>query len=117
MKRFLLLFLSAPTVLSAILPVIANTESAIAAGVTPKNSDAKFCVNAHARLVCVKSSQVASNATQSKLIAKAQAEARNPDAFINFNEEESDAAAAMFGCDCPACIRSLRQLRVMAQVG
>jgi hypothetical protein len=117
MKRFLLLFLSAPTVLSAILPVVTNTGSALAAGVPSKNSDAKFCVNAHARLICVKSSQIASNAKQSTLIAKAQAEAKDPDAFVNFNEEESDAAAAMFGCDCPACIRSLRQLRAMAQVG
>jgi hypothetical protein len=115
MKRFLLLFLSAPTVLSAILPVVTNAESAMAAGVPSKN-DAKFCVNAHGRLTCVKSSQVARNGVQAQLIARAQAEARDPDAFINFNEEESDAAAAMFGCDCPACIRSLRQLRVMAQV-
>jgi hypothetical protein len=65
----------------------------------------------------VKSSQLASSKTSnSTLIAKAQAEAKNPDAFVNFNEEESDGAIALFGCDCPACIRSLRQLRTMAQV-
>jgi hypothetical protein len=116
MKRFLLLFLSAPTVLSAILPIVTNSAPVLAAGVNPQNQD-KFCVNAHARLVCVKSSQITNKAAQSTLIAKAQAEARDPDAFVNFNEEESDAAAAMFGCDCPACIRSLRQLRAMAQVG
>lgn len=118
MKRFLLLFLSAPTVLSAILPLVTTTAPALAAEKTGASAD-KFCVNAHARLVCVKSSQLASNSTNtpnSALIAKAQAEARDPDAFINFKEEESDAAAAMFGCDCPACIRSLRQLRTMAQV-
>jgi hypothetical protein len=118
MKRFLLLFLSAPTVISAILPLVTATAPAQAAGTTPATQD-KFCVNAHARLVCVKSSQLArktTNTPNSTLIAKAQAEARDPDAFVNFNEEESDAAAAMFGCDCPACIRSLRQLRTMAQV-
>jgi hypothetical protein len=114
MKRFLLLFLSAPTVLSAILPLVTMAEPTLAAGTTPKED--KFCVNAHARLVCVKSSQLASNPSQSTLIAKAQAEAKNPDAFINFNDEESDGAIALFGCDCPACIRSLRQLRTMAQV-
>jgi hypothetical protein len=120
MRRFLLLFLSAPTVLSAIVPLVTTAEPALANGSKPVTQD-KFCVNAHARLVCVKSSQLAaakksSNSPKSALIAKAQAEARDPDAFINFNEEESDAAAAMFGCDCPACIRSLRQLRTMAQV-
>lgn len=117
MKRFLLLFLLAPTVLGTILPLV-NTDSALAGGTTSNDRD-KFCVNSHARLVCVKSSQLASNITntpKSSLIAKAEAEARDPDAFINFKEEESDAAAAMFGCDCPACIRSLRQLRTMAQV-
>lgn len=115
MKRFLLLFLSAPTVLSTILPLVANTAPAVAAGVT-KTQDGKFCIDAHARLVCVKSSQIASNTPKASLIAKAQAEARNPDAFVNFTDEESDEAIAVFGCDCPACIRSLRQLRVMAQV-
>jgi hypothetical protein len=114
MKRFLLLFLSAPTVLSAILPIVTTPAPALAAEKSGK--EAKFCVDTHARLVCVKSSQLASNTPRSTLIARAEAQAKNPDAFVNFNEEESDAAAAMFGCDCPACIRSLRQLRIMAQV-
>ena len=114
MKRFLLLFLSAPTVLSAILPLVTATAPAMAAGTTPAQD--KFCVNAHARLVCVKSSQLASKTPKSTLIAKAQAEAKDPDAFVNLNDEESDGAIALFGCDCPACIRSLRQLRTMAQV-
>ena len=116
MKRFLLLFLSAPTVLSIILPIVTNAQPALAGGTKPGMPD-KFCVNAHARLVCVKSSQLASsNTPKSTLIAKAQAEAKNPDAFINFSDEESDGAIAVFGCDCPACIRSLRTLRTMAQV-
>jgi hypothetical protein len=29
----------------------------------------------------------------------------------NFSEAESDAAVTLFGCDCPACIRSLKQLQ------
>ncbi len=114
MKRFLLLFLSAPTVFSAILPIVTAAAPALAAD--KSGTEAKFCVNAHARLVCVKSSQLASNTPKSSLIAKAQAEAKNPDTFVNFNDEESDGAIALFGCDCPACIRSLRQLRIMAQV-
>ncbi|MDZ8186897.1 MAG: hypothetical protein RMX96_18865 [Nostoc sp. ChiSLP02] len=31
-------------------------------------------------------------------------------AMLNFTEEESDAAIKLFGCDCPYCINSLRQL-------
>jgi hypothetical protein len=113
MKRFLLVFLTAPTIVSSVLALV---TPALAAGIGHTNPNEKFCINAHARLVCVKSSQIASTKTNSTLIAKAQAEAKNPDAFVNFNDEESDGAIALFGCDCPACIRSLRQLRMMAQV-
>lgn len=113
MKRFLLLFLTAPTVLGTVLPIGSTTAPAIAAAV--KSQDGKFCIEAHARLICVKSSQVAGNTPRAELIAKAEAEAKNPDTFVNFTEEESDGAIALFGCDCPACIRSLRQLRIMAQ--
>jgi hypothetical protein len=28
-----------------------------------------------------------------------------------FSEAESDAAVTLFGCDCPACLRSLKQLQ------
>ncbi len=116
MKIFLLLFLSPPTVLSIILPIVTNAQPALAGGAKSGMQD-KFCVNTHARLVCVKSSLLASNnPAKSTLIARAQAEAKNPDAFVNFSDEESDGAVAIFGCDCPACIRSLRQLRTMAQV-
>lgn len=115
MKRFLLLFLMAPTVLGTVLPIGATTAPAIAAGAA-KSQDGKFCIEAHARLICVKSSQVVSKTPKAELIAKVEAETKNPDAFVNFSNEESDGAIALFGCDCPACIRSLRQLRIMAQV-
>jgi len=32
-------------------------------------------------------------------------------ALPDFSEAESDAAAVLFGCDCPACINALRKLR------
>ncbi len=112
MKRFLLLFLTAPTIVSTVLSIV---TPALAAGIEEPKTN-KFCVDTHARLTCVKSSQLASSPTNAILIAKAQEQATNPDAFINFNDEESDASAALFGCDCPACIRSLRQLRIMSQV-
>lgn len=31
--------------------------------------------------------------------------------MLNFSEAESDAAAVLFGCDCPSCIKALRQLQ------
>ncbi len=33
------------------------------------------------------------------------------DTILDFSEAESDAAVTLFGCDCPACMRSLKQLQ------
>lgn len=33
------------------------------------------------------------------------------DSIMNFTAAESDAAVALFGCDCPACMRVLHQLQ------
>jgi hypothetical protein len=35
---------------------------------------------------------------------------------LNFTDEESDTAIALFGCDCPSCLNSLRQMRGMTQM-
>lgn len=35
----------------------------------------------------------------------------NDNLFTDFTTAESDAAVALFGCDCPACIRALRQMQ------
>ncbi|WP_421658934.1 hypothetical protein [Leptothermofonsia sp. ETS-13] len=47
---------------------------------------------------------------QSITMASADSIAGEP-AILNFSEAESDAAAILFGCDCPACINTLRELR------
>ncbi|MBM0743839.1 hypothetical protein JOY44_19820 [Phormidium sp. CLA17] len=52
--------------------------------------------------------------TQSPLGVKEIAEIDDVTATsFDMTEEESDATVALFGCDCPACVRSLRQLRNM----
>jgi hypothetical protein len=45
--------------------------------------------------------------------APIQLPAQNPpdDLALEFSYAESDAAVALFGCDCPACLNALRQLR------
>jgi hypothetical protein len=121
MKKILLFLLSAPTVLTIVTPLVTNSDRAMAAGVEASSAltpEGKFCVVAHNKLVCVKSSRLGeSKATLDARLAQARREARDPEAILNFSDEESDAAAALFGCDCPACLRSLRQLRVMSPTG
>jgi hypothetical protein len=41
----------------------------------------------------------------------ASAEGAIDDDIMDFTAAESDAAVALFGCDCPPCINALRQLR------
>jgi hypothetical protein len=40
-------------------------------------------------------------------------EQNQPDELV-FTEAESDEAIKLFGCDCPACISSVRQLHGLA---
>lgn len=52
--------------------------------------------------------------TQSAAAARDEIEIEDVTATsFDMTVEESDATVALFGCDCPACVRSLRQLRSM----
>jgi hypothetical protein len=120
-NKIALTLLSAPTIIGMVLlsPLI-RLEGAMAQSNTnevTKNKD-RFCVVSHSRLICSKSSTIAYNDKSSTKLTRSQAIAqlRDPDAVMNFSDEESDAAAALFGCDCPACLRSLRQMRFLARV-
>jgi len=81
-------------------------------GETPSQSaESPQCVpSPHTqRLTCVR--LPAKAAANSKVRISWQRPADEQVAMLDFSEEESDAAVAMFGCDCPTCINSLRQLR------
>jgi hypothetical protein len=47
--------------------------------------------------------------TETLIASSAEIFVDNP--VLEFSEAESDAAVTLFGCDCPSCIRALRQLR------
>ncbi len=84
-----------------------------AVGETPdKSVDAPTCVRSpHTqRLSCVRLVAKTSAANPKPTIGK-QSPDGQPVAMMDFTEEESDAAVALFGCDCPVCMNSLRQLR------
>lgn len=36
---------------------------------------------------------------------------------LEFTDEESDASVTLFGCDCPACLNALRQIRGLPPMG
>lgn len=47
----------------------------------------------------------AANTTRPQMIARADGVIEYP-----MTDQESDAAIALFGCDCPSCVNALRQL-------
>jgi hypothetical protein len=118
MNKLTLFLLSGSTILGLFSP-LAKIEAAMADN-TPasstKSKQDRFCVTSHSRLICAKSSQIVARNSSNLTLAQAQAQARNPDSVLNFTDEESDAAVALFGCDCPPCLRALRQMRMMARV-
>ncbi len=54
--------------------------------------------------------------TEPERIAAAPAAPESEHPSLDFSYAESDAAVALFGCDCPACLNSLRKLRAMIPV-
>ncbi|ARV61539.1 hypothetical protein BZZ01_25510 [Nostocales cyanobacterium HT-58-2] len=103
------IFVSLMSTLAVINPVhAANTQR------LTHTNDGKTCISSpHAAntMVCIRDSQrkQASGSTPASTVTTGKS-AQNI-ASLEFTEEESDAAIQLFGCDCPACINSLRQLR------
>ncbi len=71
-------------------------------------------LSGHSRfnLVCEKTSKLR-NSPQTKPIDYATDPQTSPLEF-KFTDEESDAAIALFNCDCPTCLNALRSLRTMS---
>lgn len=53
------------------------------------------------------------NSNRGILIASSDSDS----SILDFSSAESDAAATLFGCDCPSCINALRQLRSQPSLG
>ncbi|GAA6622246.1 hypothetical protein [Scytonema sp. NUACC26] len=118
-KKFALTLLSSPVLFSSVLSLVMMTQPARASETLNSPGTQTSCVkNPHAptpKLVCMKVNKVAqAPSTRSSVEFAASTggqNQQNPSAEFNFTEEESDTAVAMFGCDCPACINAVRQMR------
>jgi hypothetical protein len=105
MKKLFLTLLAMPTVVSAVLPLVMHSAAQAAQSTPAKNGNSPFCIGSHGKSFCVAQSDT-------RLVRKAMAIGSDYEAGVVFTDEESDAAAAKFGCDCPACIRAIKQIRV-----
>jgi hypothetical protein len=109
MNKFILHLLSTPVLLSSILSTGIVINQAQAIEPQPTNTDRLSCIrNKHkVGLVCARASVLAQ-------IPQYEPEAKTSTdgvPMLEFNDQESDMAIALFGCDCPACINSLRTMQ------
>jgi hypothetical protein len=102
MRKLLLTLLSMPTVVGLFLPLSSPAQAA-----EPTDQFNQLCLQEHGKMYCVRRTRA--DMTQ---FQQAEEIAKNPEQGAEFTDEESDAAVAKFGCDCPACIRAIKQIRV-----
>lgn len=103
------IFVSLMSTLAAIHPAHAGATQ----GLIHTNNGQTCITSPHAanKLVCVRDSERKQQSPSSPASTVTTGQSAKNIASVEFTEEESDAAIAKFGCDCPACINSLRQLR------
>ncbi|MBH8574917.1 hypothetical protein I8752_18205 [Nostocaceae cyanobacterium CENA369] len=111
MNKIILSLLSTPVLISSILSMGAIFNQAQATEPEIKSTDRLSCIRNYHKVgfVCARASVLAQ-------IPQTQTEvefSREDTPMLEFNVEESEMAVALFNCDCPACINSLRQMRNM----
>ncbi|MBW4611698.1 MAG: hypothetical protein KME21_00135 [Desmonostoc vinosum HA7617-LM4] len=112
MNKFIFSLLSSPVLLSSLLSmgVMLNQAQAIEPQKEATTTEDRLsCIrNKHkVGLVCARASVLAQIPTYQREVEFSQEDAP----MLEFNDEESDMAITLFGCDCAACINSLRQMR------
>ncbi|ACC80366.1 hypothetical protein [Nostoc punctiforme] len=118
-KKILLNLLSTSSIFVSMMSTLVAFHPAHASGsITQRlmhTQDGRTCItNPHGGtdFVCIRDSErkvpYTSSARSSTIVTSVSDQNV---AMLNFTDEESDAAIKVFGCDCPLCVNSLRQLR------
>jgi hypothetical protein len=112
MNRLLLTLLVSPTLFGSVMSLSAIANPAQIGETPSQSADSPKCVpSPHTqRLTCVRLPAKTAAANSKPRISWQRPDDQQV-AMLDFSEEESDAAVAMFGCDCPTCLNILRQLR------
>lgn len=118
-KKLILNLLASSSIFTSLISTLGIINPAHAGvNLTQKlvhTNDGRTCItNPHGLkdFICIRDSErdpKAPPAPQSMVVSSRPSD--NRVAELNFTEEESDAAIQLFGCDCPYCMNSLRQLR------
>lgn len=114
-RKLILHLLSSSSIFVSLMSTLAAIHPAHAAATQGLiHTNGQTCIaSPHAanKLVCIRDSDRKQQSPSTPVSTVTTGQAAKNIATVQFTEEESDAAIAKFGCDCPACINSLRQLR------
>ena len=106
--RILLNLVTIPTLASSMLTMVLMPPLAHAAGTrTPASGQTSCSVTVDSGM----SSETKLAFQNAETNAASSTESSSEDPAMDFSAAESDAAVALFGCDCPPCINALRQLQ------
>lgn len=115
-RKFALTLFSSPALFASIMSMVMTTQPVQANEVIQQDSLA--CMrsphSAQHNFVCERSKNPSAVAAANQETTVEIAPDRVTE--LNFTDEESDTAIALFGCDCPSCLNSLRQMRGMTQM-
>ncbi|MBW4604927.1 MAG: hypothetical protein KME29_36595 [Calothrix sp. FI2-JRJ7] len=117
-KKFILILLSSSTVFTSLMSTLSVINPAHAAEARLEQKlihtrDNKTCItnpHGHHNFICIRDSERSPGAKPSVSQTVVNGVTNTNVAMLDFTEEESDAAIKLFGCDCPYCLNSLRQL-------
>lgn len=114
--RILLRLIVMPTFVSSVLAIAllpATASEAVTQAASDKATELASCDIPKTTLHKPDSS----SATAKESIPQSAVEILVEYPALDFTAAESDAAVALFGCDCPACLNMLQQLRSQPLLG
>ncbi|MEA5569855.1 hypothetical protein [Calothrix sp. UHCC 0171] len=112
-RKFALTLFSSPVLFASIVSMVMLTQPAQANEVIKQDSLTCMRSPAQPKFVCERRQNNTNVSAANQETVEIAPEKVNE---LHFTEEESDAAIALFGCDCPSCLNSLRQMRGMTQM-
>ncbi|WP_392533840.1 hypothetical protein [Nostoc sp. C117] len=117
-RKLILSLLSTSTVFTSLMSTLGIMHPAHASVTITQRllhtQDGRTCItNPHGGkdFVCIRDSERVRPYTSTRSSTIVTSVSDKNIAMLDFTDEESDAAIKTFGCDCPLCINSLRQLR------
>ncbi|MEM1393149.1 MAG: hypothetical protein AAGG00_07605 [Cyanobacteria bacterium P01_H01_bin.150] len=110
-KKFFLTLLSSPVLFSSMVSMAVFTQPA-SANETVNPTPSRFSCGRKATVAVANPSVGCTRMRRNSTPEVNGQNGLNPEVpELEFTDEESDASVALFGCDCPACLNALRQIR------